>query len=160
MKKFFGFIFSLLFTVGVFAQSKSAELISSGGSYYQDANIQVSWSIGETVVETISSGDYQLTQGFHQSEYEISTTVQNPDFNTNIKIYPNPTKDFLIVNVSEVLPANEILVFDQNGKIILQKNIHSSNEKIDLTSYANGLYYIQVLSGKIKVKEFKVVKNR
>jgi hypothetical protein len=49
------------------SQSISRDVVSSSGDYYEGASLSVSWTVGETVVETFDDGSYTLCQGFQQS---------------------------------------------------------------------------------------------
>ncbi|MBP7497474.1 MAG: T9SS type A sorting domain-containing protein [Bacteroidales bacterium] len=70
MKKLFFIFLSILFSNLGFSQSLSPEVISSAGDFFSGANITLSWTLGEPVIETFSSQDGQivLTQGFQQPE--------------------------------------------------------------------------------------------
>jgi len=48
------------------AQSVSPEVIATSGDYYENANISISWSLGEVVTETFTGASIILTQGFQQ----------------------------------------------------------------------------------------------
>ena len=57
---FMPFLFFLSFSVS--AQT----VISSAGKTTINGNYNVSWTVGETVINTLSAGGTILTQGFHQ----------------------------------------------------------------------------------------------
>lgn len=68
MKKLF-FTFGMLFLGTAFhvhAQSLSPQVIATSGGYYSNAAGSLSFTVGETVTPTITSGGYTLTQGFQQ----------------------------------------------------------------------------------------------
>ncbi|OQX82230.1 MAG: hypothetical protein B6D64_00925 [Bacteroidetes bacterium 4484_276] len=50
----------------LYGQSVSPEVIATSGGYFENAEISLSWTLGETVTETFSSGNVTLTQGFQQ----------------------------------------------------------------------------------------------
>ncbi len=51
-----------------YSQTISRKLISSAGGYYSGTDFSVSYSVGETMINTLSSGNTILTQGFQQPE--------------------------------------------------------------------------------------------
>ena len=59
------FIF-VIFPAFIFAQSVSPEVVASAGDYYENANVSLSWTLGEIATETYSTGNIILTQGFQQ----------------------------------------------------------------------------------------------
>jgi hypothetical protein len=80
----------------------------------------------------------------------VTTTGINQPFKENsISIYPNPTSGvFHIQAVSHQLIANcQIQIYDMMGKCINQHIGTSSNFQIDLSSRANGVYLVRIISG-------------
>ncbi len=61
-----------------FAQILSPQVIAASGSYNAGASGSLSWTLGETMVETYSGGGYMLTQGFQQP---ISVAVSGINLN-------------------------------------------------------------------------------
>jgi hypothetical protein len=71
--------------------------------------------------------------------------------NNLISVYPNPTNGNFSVNVkSESTNSNnQLTIYNLLGKVIVKKNIESTlgnfTDKIDLSAYPNGMYFIEVL---------------
>jgi len=65
MKKFLLFAIGIIFTLLPF-KAKPQQVIATSGGYYEGNNISLSWTLGEPVVETFTSGNIVLTQGFQQ----------------------------------------------------------------------------------------------
>ena len=72
MKKHTLFLFSLLSTLAV----KSQYVISNQGDSYIDSNAIIDFSIGEVVTFTGTTSDYNLTQGFHQTNWSF-VSIEN-----------------------------------------------------------------------------------
>ncbi|MCB0634983.1 MAG: T9SS type A sorting domain-containing protein, partial [Lewinella sp.] len=68
-----------------------------------------------------------------------------------LQVFPNPTTGQLTVNLSAFLEQEATLdVLDLNGQVILQQRlgvIAHSTERLDLSSYAAGLYFVRVRTG-------------
>ena len=80
----------------------------------------------------------------------VSEEFENPMHdvvgNAQIIIYPNPTHGELRVEISgvELVPSDNITIFDSNGRIIRQNyNVTGSND-IDLSEAAAGLYIMRI----------------
>ncbi len=60
-----------------------------------------------------------------------------------LNIYPNPVKDILYLEKTE---GSEVLIYNQQGKLILRKPIIQSNNfnQVDLSKLNKGIYYIKV----------------
>jgi hypothetical protein len=93
---------------------------------------------------------------FYYSPKTVNEEIQE---SVNINIYPNPTSDYLKIEVGEAL--KNIFVFDLIGRQIGTYNLNDNNDKItlDLTTYTNGYYFIQInlFNGKIITKQ--ILKN-
>ena len=90
MKKLSISIVFLLFVSTLSAQ----EVISSQGETYSNANGSMDFTVGEVVINTGTNGTNDLTQGFHQTNWNL---VGVEDFAPNYEatIFPNPTQDVL-----------------------------------------------------------------
>lgn len=84
------------------------------------------------------------TIGIHDLESSLNANNQN-----NITVYPNPTVEELIIDVSNV-PADEFIlnVFNLVGKLMYSKQYFSSDHIIlNTTTWPNGVYSISIHSG-------------
>ena len=61
-----------------------------------------------------------------------------------IAIYPNPTGDVFYVESKTEHLNLPLLVYNQEGKIIVEGSLDSVKKMIDLSSFPSGVYYIQV----------------
>ncbi len=96
----------------------------------------------------------------------IVTGINNHDLNASLKVYPNPTSNFVNVQLTmnnEQLNNVEIQVFDVFGKlldIVETQNFASlQTTKIDMFPYANGVYFIKAVADGNVLAVRKVVKN-
>ncbi len=61
-----------------------------------------------------------------------------------IKVYPNPTTQYVIVEVDKLEGNEQVMVYDLQGKLLQSKPLNETKIQIDLTSYPAGLYLIKV----------------
>lgn len=73
--------------------------------------------------------------------YSPTASANDTNFEDNISVYPNPTTNFVTIST---IDNSKITIFDTNGKVVLSKNEYSKNEKINLTSVDNGVYFIKI----------------
>ena len=65
-----------------------------------------------------------------------------------ISIFPNPTKDFLVIQ-AEQLKLESIILFNTIGQSVLQKDLGgSSSSKLLLPDLTNGFYWLQIHTNK------------
>ena len=131
----------LSFPMLVFGQVTSPSLISSSGDSYSNNNVNMDFSIGEVVIETHQNNEI-LTQGFHQEILKIHTGVLELDLVT--KVYPNPTSDFVIVEL-ENDNTGEILIYDINGKLMISDKLDDERIKqFDFSKFSQGNYLLHI----------------
>jgi len=134
------------------AQSISPEVVSAGGGDSSNANARLSWTVGEPVVETVVGSNAQITQGFHQSHFEIISVEEHKELGFDILVYPNPATDAVKVemNYTGDLPAPQdtefnLVLTDLAGKLLITENIKNTNEHIiPMQDYATGQYLLQI----------------
>jgi hypothetical protein len=109
---------------------------------------------------------YRLRQTDFDGRNEVFSPVSvicSDDNLNNISIYPNPFKEELIIKYSNLNESNaKVMVYDMLGKVILENEINAStgtdNYILDLSKFADGLYYVGFTSGNIEYHQ-RVVKN-
>jgi len=125
-----------------FGQVTTPSVISSSGDSYNNGGVIMDYTLGEIVVETFSNNANILTQGFHQGDLKVTTAVVNLDIKT--KIYPNPTTNFIIIELEKNVNA-ELLVYDINGKIVIKDNLNEEQKKqLDFSFLNQGNYFLHI----------------
>ncbi|MDL2315210.1 leucine-rich repeat protein [Bacteroidales bacterium OttesenSCG-928-C19] len=77
---------------------------------------------------------------------EIKSTDINKIKNTDVRVYPNPTTGKIEIEALSL--PNDIKVFNIIGELIIDIKNQSS---IDLSSYPNGIYFIQIDNSTYKI---------
>ena len=73
------------------------------------------------------------------------------DFNLVRSIYPNPTTNHITVHVSGQAMGSELRLYDMQGRLMKAQIIDNETVRIDLTSFANGLYLLKADSQTVKI---------
>ena len=137
--------------------SSAQEVISTQGESFSNASISLDWTIGETVVETFSDSSYQLTQGFHQPQL-IITAIEDIKDAFSIKIFPNPTKAFIHLNLERPEDHFVYQLYDINGKLLKENVINDSQVIIQMGEFSSGSYFLVVKHKKEKLGTYKIQK--
>jgi hypothetical protein len=75
--------------------------------------------------------------------YENSANIG--EFNkSEIKIYPNPTNDFVSIQVPNNFENNQVEILDLSGKILFSKTL-SESAVLDLSLLSAGTYFIRII---------------
>ena len=139
-----------VFSYSVFGQQLTPMVVSSSGGTYNNSDGMLSFTTGEmSVIETLSSSSFFLTQGFQQP-WELSTSISSvPESDLLFGIQPNPSNGyFWMISKSESPGLIHWNIVNILGKKILQGEFeHNGNittEPIDLTSAPSGTYFISM----------------
>ena len=107
-----------------------------------------------------------VNDDIQEARSKVNTKIINKPKNTQetINIYPNPAKDYLIVDYRNNSLAKEILIeiTDMQGRLQLKKllNVKSTQNLIDIHNFVNGLYNFTIfVDGKQKATNKIVVQN-
>lgn len=77
---------------------------------------------------------------------------------SNIKIYPNPTDQWLNIDIDGESLSGEVWIVDMNGKIVSRQNMNGST-KIDVSALAEGTYTLR-FDGDGKTFHTKFIKRK
>jgi len=146
------------------AQSVDRSVYSTSGRSVSNADLSVSYTIGESVVFTGSSSSAVLSQGFEQPEPAVITSSTSAVAFMDINAYPNPVTDLLYVHVNSSAPVTDldVEVTDVFGKKISTQHVagfSNSTFSLSLSYYPAGVYFIRVFSAAHRLNNtFKIIK--
>lgn len=159
MKKLSYFFSCCIFgfwTTGVLAQAGNVaaggDATGSGGS--------VSFSIGQVNYVSGSDANFNIIQG-NQQPFEISVVdVSEKELNNPTAfIYPNPTKDKIILKVENAASKNfSFQLYDENGKLLLYNKAEAEETIVDISEFAVAKYFLKLVDNKTEIKTFKIIK--
>jgi|WetSurMetagenome_2_1015567.scaffolds.fasta_scaffold406275_2 hypothetical protein len=155
MKKIF-FILAITYCSGLLGQ----QVVTTAGNTYANSSGGISYTIGEGISETLSSGNITLTQGFQQPNIFVSLVREIKNSGLSVLVYPNPTSGIVKLKIEAgLLPGMQYLLFDTNGKLLSQKKVESSETEISLSEFQPGIYFMKIQTGITELKTFKIVKR-
>jgi len=160
MKASIFFLINLFLSLLSNAQSTEQQVISTSGNHGSSASHQLSWTIGEPVIESVVATNYTLTQGFHQTNLVITDVTDNELPEVEMSVYPNPSMDVIYLNVkTPIQQQTEYILYDETGRILRKTQIVDDISIIDLRVLASATYILVVRSNSTIIKSFKVVKQ-
>ncbi len=115
-------------------------------TYYVNVTDTNGCSNSDTIFITITTEDGYI---------ELNNTIK-------VNIYPNPVQDKLNIEINGLIDNDlSIEFFDINGEKLFNKNFNNNSdviyETIDLSNYANGVYFIIIKSNNL-IKTEKIIK--
>lgn len=128
------------------SQSISPEVIASAGGHFGGAGVELSWTLGEMIIETIGGGTTTLTQGFHQVDNSINAVPESfPSLLCTA--FPNPASTGISLQFSEQLKENTIAeIYSLEGKLVWSGQVLSGSlqTQIDLSILSLGAYQLRL----------------
>ena len=137
--------------------SLGQEVVSTQGDSYTNANGSIDFTIGEVVINTVTDGTNDLTQGFHQTNWNF---LGVEDFAPSYEaiIYPNPTSDVLNIRTSTFENVTYTL-YDAQGKLVMQDKLSAEQTPIQVSQLALGSYSLTLSNETQNLKIFKLIKT-
>lgn len=168
MNRLFAILISLTLwnTVQSQTPSISRDVIASAGDYYTSPVGSLSWTLGETVIETVENGSINLilTQGFQQAD-DIGVGIwELPKSNVFVNLYPNPTVQAIRMEVKyDKTSRIQIELVDMLGRVLNSDNLdvmngQVSNYQLDVSSLASGMYMFRLTSNGNLLNAYKFQK--
>lgn len=76
---------------------------------------------------------------------EEHVIVGNPEISNtqSLKIFPNPTVDYLNVSCNNAIANSSILIFNTNGQLLLSMKLKTNYERISISCLSKGMYFVQ-----------------
>jgi hypothetical protein len=149
----------LLLSLGFSLQAQQTSP-ATGGSASGNGGT-VTYSVGQIVYTTNAGVNGTVAQGVQQP-FEISVVLGagNNNINLEMVVYPNPTTDFLTLNINNYNLTNfSYQLFDAGGKIIESRKFISVTETIRMAKLPAALYFLRIINNNETIKTFKIIKN-
>lgn len=117
----------------------------------------VGWYSDQDLVTEINS----IVQGSEEDKVLWAKWDVTTDFSmvntSEILLYPNPVVDQLTIDLNNQINCT-ISVYAANGQLVYVKTKQSEQLFLDMSSYASGIYIVNINNG-INVKKYKVLKK-
>ena len=147
----------VLMLLGGYAHVNAQEVIASQGETLSNGTNSIDYTIGEVVINTVSNGTNDLTQGFHQTNWSF-VGVDDLAPELTISVYPNPMMESLTIKAT-ASEINNYVFYDAKGRVVQQGSIESETTVLDVQGVAPGSYSLAVLVNHKLAKTFKLVKH-
>lgn len=136
------------------AQTLSRQVISATGS----SNNQLSYTLGEPVIETAIGGSFILTQGFQQPDGTTVNVKKPIQVKIDYKLYPNPAHDKVILELNSTSLLNlKVDIVDMAGKQVQKAEAirfeGKKKNQFDVSGFASGSYLMRITTHSNEVLE-------
>ena len=151
-----------LVMIGLQAQ----ETIPASGGKASGSGGTASYSFGQVVYTTYTGTNGSVAQGVQQP-FEISVVtgiLEAKGISLTVSAYPNPTKDFLLLEVDAASTSLSIeslsyQLYDIQGRVLENKRMTANPTSIPMSQVLPATYFVKVTQGNKELKTFKIIKN-
>ena len=151
----------LLFGLGL-TGLHAQEAVSAAGGDASGSGGTMSFTAGQVACQTYTGTTGSIAEGVQQT-YVITvatSTEATKGINLSVSAYPNPTSDFLLLEIKDLeLAKLSFQLFDASGKILQNNNIIEDKTSIKMGNLTPAIYFIKVLQNNEEIKIFKVIKK-
>jgi len=155
--------FSALLLLGLGLTGLQAqESVNATGGNASGSGGTVAYSVGQVVYTTNTGANGSVAQGVQQP-FEISVVLaieEAQGINLSVSAYPNPTTDYLTLEVNEFELSNlNFQLYDISGKLLQSEKITGNQTSIVMSNLVPATYFVKVIQDNKEVKTFKIIKN-
>ena len=150
----------LMFGIGL-TGLKAQTAVSATGGNASGSGGTISYSIGQLVYTTNTGTNGSVAQGVQQPfEISVVTGLEEAKGINHISVYPNPTTDYLILEVKDFkLSTLDFQLYDMNGKLLENKKIEGNQTSIGMSKLVAATYFLKITQSNKEIKIFKIVKK-
>jgi hypothetical protein len=121
--------------------------------YSQNIQFQYDTSGNRTTGNIITTRSSETTQKKSSSEnYTEELSLGE------IKVYPNPTKGLLKIQIPNIESKPILYIISIDGKVLSKIQLRNNFENIDITSYQKGTYLFRIINAS-EEKVWKIIKE-
>jgi hypothetical protein len=116
---------------------------------------------------SIGVGSYPITYNFSDNNGCSSNATQNLTVidcsgvgfveltENEMSIYPNPTDNIFTIEISDLIIGQTFAIFDIRGRLLLNGKLNETKTPINVSSFATGTYYVNLLESNKMMKLIK-----
>jgi len=132
----------------IFSQTLQNDVLASAGDSFTMNNAEVTWTLGESVIESYRAGNIFISEGFHQPLYKFFEISENGSPAFQAIIYPNPATAFIQIDLAGSGDQEDfrLILSTIIGKVLINQSINSKiTERLDLSGYSEGILLMKII---------------
>jgi len=150
MKNIFFIAWLIYVSLSAQAQNIDRQVLAGNGGYVITGTAQLSFTLGETAIQYLSTSGVSLSQGFQQTNNSSASINPSSSIHAQISTYPNPFMSFIEVKCDQILDDATLYMMDVSGKAIPFSSIETVPGKqwhVEIGEIPAGNYWITISSG-------------
>ncbi|MCK3682713.1 PKD domain-containing protein [Maribellus sp. YY47] len=102
--------------------------------------------------------DYTITINEALPQAATPPSPMGDVIQNQLKVYPNPTTDYVNIKIDEIGFNDIYSIYDIGGKLLAQGQISSSDTRVNLSTYPQGIYMIRIANND-RIHNMKIIKK-
>ncbi len=126
------------------SQSLSSTVIGNAGTYLDEAIFgTLHYTVGELAVAHFN-GPIELGEGFHHRETDLIVFTREATLDrSTFHVYPNPTRQYLMVESEHPLPF-QLTLYDAAGRMAIPWQPTQLQTRLQMDHLAAGQYWLRL----------------
>lgn len=125
---------------GSWVEGASIALGPAGKVYVTGSNTGSS-DFGSITLQTLGSSDMLVAQLDPNAPI---VGIQNVISNTEIKLYPNPANDYVILDMPKLKGRKQLRLIDRRGKVLREERFIETLHQLSLKDLPKGMYFLHI----------------
>lgn len=142
-------------SVPIYAQQNT---VATGGNA-TGSNGSVSFTVGQIDYRSVSGTDANLNEGVQQPFEFFDPDAGLEEQQLNISLYPNPSNDFVIVNIPDWNPDMNYQLTDAKGSLVRNGTISDIETMLDMRELSAGSYHLHLTALNQTLRTLQIIKN-
>ncbi|WP_271784827.1 T9SS type A sorting domain-containing protein [Aquimarina algiphila] len=141
--------------------SQAQEIVNATGGNTSGSGGSACYSVGQVAYQTHTETSGSVAEGVQQP-YKISVTgtEEATGINLSVSAYPNPTTDYLTLEVKDFELSNlNFQLYDMWEKLLQSEKSTGNQTSITMSNLVPATYFLKVFQNNKEVKTFKIIKN-
>jgi hypothetical protein len=141
---------------------QAQESVNASGGNASGSGGATSYSVGQVVYSTNTGTTGTVAQGVQQPlEISVVTGLEEAKgINLSVKAYPNPTTDYLTLEVKDFeLSTLTFQLFDVQGRLLQNEKITGNPTRIVMGNLLPSTYFLKITQANKELKTFKIIKT-
>ena len=126
------------------------------GTVSGTGNINV--SSGSGTANVVSTAEDGVTSKTYTINFTVATEIRKFEMN-NVKIYPNPAKSNITIELNKTIKGSEVSISDLQGRTLINEAITGEMIKLNTNTLNNGVYFVKIKSNKQAFTKRIVIKK-
>jgi len=139
---------------------QAQEAIPATGGDASGSGGTLAYSVGQIIYTTFTGTSGSVAQGVQQPyEILITTGLEKTAITLNYSAYPNPTTNYLMLQIDNYDKALLYQLYDLNGNILESKQVTGKITNIAMEQLAIATYVLRITQNNQVIKTFKIIKK-